>query len=372
MDRPKFRWGILGTAHIARKNWKAIHNTQNGIVAAVASRDQRRSQQFIAECQADVAFPTVPRALGSYEELIGSADVDGLYIPLPTGIRKEWVLRAAAAGKHVVCEKPCAVSMGDLREMVSTCRRHQVQFMDGVMFMHSQRLEAIREALNESKTIGPIKRINCVFNFNAPEEFFKTNIRVNSALEPYGCLGDLGWYCIRFILWAMNWQLPGTVSGRMLAGIKGNGSPKPVATEFSGELFFEGGVSSSFYCSFITDLQQTAQISGSGGCLELRDFVLPFFGCESTFETWNPVHQVRGCDFNLEPNHRRWSTREYSNSHPTAQETNLFRNFVDQVRTGQLHEGWTEMALHTQQVMEACHDSALVAIPAHGLRGRTA
>src|ERR1044071_2572464 len=117
MERPKFRWGILGTANIARKNWRAIYNTPNGIIAAVASREQSRSQQFIAQCQAEAAFTTPPRALGSYEDMIASTDLDGVYIPLPTGVRKPWVLRAAEAGKHVLCEKPCGVSLADVREM---------------------------------------------------------------------------------------------------------------------------------------------------------------------------------------------------------------------------------------------------------------
>jgi predicted dehydrogenase len=354
MDTPKFRWGILGTANIARKNWKAIYNTSNGVVAAVASRDPRRARDFITDCQAEVPFPTPPRPVGSYEEMVTATDLDGLYVPLPTGIRKQWVLRAAEAGKHVICEKPCGVSVDDVREMVSACRHNRVQFMDGVMFMHSRRLEAIRQVLDDNKTIGPIRRVSSAFNFNAPEEFFASNIRVDRSLEPHGCLGDLGWYCIRFALWAMKWELPQKVSGRMLAS-----TAEQVPTEFSGELFFLGGASHSFYCSFITDLRQTVQISGPGGCLEMHDFVLPFFGCEAGFETWNPSHQVRGCEFTLEPNCRRWSVREYSNSHPTAQETNQFRNFVDQVRSGSLNEAWPDMALKTQQVMQACRDSAL-------------
>jgi predicted dehydrogenase len=354
MDAPTFRWGILATANIARKNWKGIANSGNGVVTAVGSREKGRSKQFIAECQAQVPFATAPRALGSYEEVVASPDVDGVYIPVPTGIRKEWVLRAAAAGKHVLCEKPCGISVDDVREMISVCRDHGVQFMDGVMFMHSRRLEAIRQVLNDVKTIGPVRRIATVFNFNAPEAFFTTNIRVNRTLEPHGCLGDLGWYCIRFALWVMNWQLPQKVSGRVLSAISDQ-----VPTEFSGELFFAGGASHSFYCSFITDLQQTAQISGPRGCLELHDFVLPFYGCEARFETWGPEHHVRGCEFNLEPHHRRWSVPEYSDSHPNAQETNMFRNFVDQVRTGSLNDTWPDMALKTQQVMQACRDSAL-------------
>src|SRR4051812_24006554 len=115
-EHGKLRWGILSTAQIARKNWSAIHHSGNGTVVAVASRDVARSRNFIAECQAHAPMQATPRALGSYEELLAAKDVDAVYIPLPTGLRKEWVLRAAAAGKHIVCEKPCAVSAADLEE----------------------------------------------------------------------------------------------------------------------------------------------------------------------------------------------------------------------------------------------------------------
>ena len=226
-----FRWGILGAAEIARKNWKAILNSQNGVVTVVASRTVERSQAFIAACQAAAPFPTCPRAVGSYEELIAAKDVDGIYMPVPTGIRKEWVVRAAQAGKHIVCEKPCAVSASDLAEMLAVCRKHKVQFMDGVMFMHSQRLARMGEVLHDGQTIGPIRRISASFTFDAPAEFFRSNIRVQSQLEPYGCLGDLGWYCLRFILWAMDWKLPEQVTGRTHREAQGKGS----AARYSGK-----------------------------------------------------------------------------------------------------------------------------------------
>src|SRR4051794_18943294 len=101
----KLRWGILGTANIARKNWRAILHSDNSVVTAVASRDAGRSGKFITEIQREASFEAVPAALGSYEELISSREVDALYIPLPTALRKEWVLRAAEAGKHVLIEK---------------------------------------------------------------------------------------------------------------------------------------------------------------------------------------------------------------------------------------------------------------------------
>jgi len=358
MTTNKLRWGILSTAQIGRKNWKAIRNTGNSTIVAVASRDAERSHRFIAGCQADEPVEPVPRALGSYEELLASKDVDAVYIPLPTGLRKEWVIRAAEAGKHIVCEKPCATSVADLREMLETCRRQRVQFMDGVMFMHSRRLNCIREVLNDGTSVGETKRITSAFSFLGDEKFFARNIRASSALEPFGCLGDLGWYCIRLALWVMNEQLPRRVMGRILSETHGTNRPGSVPAEFSGELLFDHGVSSGFYCSFLTRDEQWATISGTKGYLRMADFVVPFFGNEAFFQVNNAQHHVTGCDFNMESHWRRFAVPEYSNSHATAQETNLFRNFADQVRADSLNETWPQIALKTQQVMNACFDSA--------------
>jgi predicted dehydrogenase len=352
------RWGILGAANIARKNWKAIWNSGNGRVAAVASRSSAKSREFISACQAQVPFEPEPKAFGDYDELLASREIDAVYIPLPTGLRGEWVKRAAQAGKHIVCEKPCATSVSELREMLDACRSNHVQFMDGVMFTHSRRLERMREVLDDGKTVGRIRRISSAFTFYAPEEFFASNIRARSDLEPFGCLGDLGWYCIRFALWAMNWTLPERVTGQMLSEFKHPTSDKSVPTEFSAELIFPNGVSSSLYCSFVNDTEQWAIVSGERGHLRLADFVLPFTGKRIGFETGNAVFDVRGCDFEMQPGQKRIEVDEYSHSDSTSQETRLFRNFADQVRSGKLNVLWPEMALKTQMVMEACMESA--------------
>lgn len=79
-----------------------------------------------------------------------------------------------------------------------------MQFIDGVMFMHSARLPKMRAVLDDGASIGAIRRITSSFSFCAAPDFFAGNIRARSELEPLGCLGDLGWYNIRFALWAMN------------------------------------------------------------------------------------------------------------------------------------------------------------------------
>ncbi len=346
------RWGILGTANIARKNWKAMRLSGNGTLVAVASRERSRAEQFIAECQGEVPFPTPPAACGSYEELLARADVDAVYIPLPTGIRPQWVIRAAEAGKHVLCEKPCAPDAGQLRQMLDACRRRNVQFMDGVMFMHSQRLPLLRRVLDDPNAVGRLRRITSQFCFAGSSDFLRDNIRVQHELEPLGTLGDLGWYNIRLSLWVMNYTLPRAVSGRMLAA-RGE-----VPIEFSGELFFDGDVTASFYCSFQTMLQQWAYISGDRGTISLDDFVLPHYGCEVGFILAQPYYRTVGCAFNMEQHLQRYSVREYSDGMPGAQEINMIRTFSQGVLQGKWDPQWAEIAWKTQVVLDACLRSA--------------
>ncbi|MFP6614086.1 MAG: Gfo/Idh/MocA family oxidoreductase [Pirellulales bacterium] len=352
------RWGILGTATIARKNWKSIWNSGNATLVAVASRDLSRSQHYIAECQAQVPFDPPPRAYGSYEELLGSDDIDAVYIPLPTGVRKEWVIRAAEAGKHVMCEKPCGNNAAEVAEILAACEANNVQFMDGVMFMHSKRLNAIRQVLDDGSSVGQIRRITSQFSFCAPDDWIDSNIRTSSELERFGCLGDLGWYNIRFALWAMNYQMPERVSARTLTAKGRSDSPSAVPVEFSAEMFFAGGVSSSFYCSFIGEHQQWVNVSGTEGYLYVDDFVLPFYGSEVGFEVSNAVFDLHGCEFNMEEHTRRLAVAEYSSGEPNAQETYLFRNFADSVLSGKADPKWGKITLQTQQVVDACLQSA--------------
>ncbi len=340
MAQPLCRWGILGTANIARKNWKAIRHADNATLVAVASRDRAKAQRFIDECQGDVPFAPAPTACGSYEELLARKDIDAVYIPLPTGVRKEWVLTAA-----------------DVRAMLDACRSAGVQFMDGVMFMHSGRLNLLRQTLDTPQTIGPLLRIVSQFSFKATDEFLAGNIRVTSDLEPLGALGDLGWYNIRFSLWAMKEQLPERVTGRILAR-HGAGGGVAVPLDFSGELFYPNGVTASFYCSFRAENQQWAVLSGTHGYLTVPDFVLPFFGSEVAFEVNTPIFRVQGGDFNMEAHPRRFAVHEYSNGTPNSQETNMIRRFAGLVLGGKVDPHWGDIALKTQQVLDACLRSA--------------
>jgi len=351
----KLRFGILSTANIGRQNWKAIFNCGNAIVTAVASRDAARSREFIHKCQQEFPFAAEPAALGSYEQLLASPNVDAVYVPVPTGLRKEWVLRAAAAGKHVVCEKPCGVNLADVQEMVDACRKNRVQFMDGVMFMHSPRLPSIRGVLDDGKSVGPVRWIASAFSFLGTGGFSDNNIRVDGRLEPTGCLGDLGWYCIRFTLWATKWQLPHSVTGRILSQSEPLGGRKPAPTEFSAELFFADGVSAGFYSSFVAALQQWVFVSGRDGWLRMPDFVHPFNGREPAFEVNRMEIRVPAAPGTPAPEP---GSDPAELGHVTAQNTIMFRNFANQVFSGKLSDAWPMWSLKTQQVLDACFRSA--------------
>ena len=115
-----FRWGILSTAKIAREHViPALNDSDNGLVTAVASRDLSRAKAVAERIGARHAF-------GSYDEMLASDAVDGVYIPLPTSEHVEWAVKAADAGKHVLVEKPLALKAADIAPVIAARDRNKV------------------------------------------------------------------------------------------------------------------------------------------------------------------------------------------------------------------------------------------------------
>jgi predicted dehydrogenase len=150
----------------------------------------------------------------------------------------------------------------------------------------------------------------------------------------------------------MKYALPERVIGHLIADQNG------VPTEFSAELFFADAVTASFYCSFRTELQQWAHVSGTRGSISVADFVLPYFGCEAAFVADTPKFNVKNTSYHWESHPRRVAVPEYSDGHPDAQETNMIRNFSALVSSGKRDDSWGEIALATQRVVDACVASA--------------
>jgi predicted dehydrogenase len=149
-------------------------------------------------------------------------------------------------------------------------------------------------------------------------------------------------------LWALKWQTPREVTGRILTVKNDPHGTASSPLEFSGELFFADGVSAGFYCSFMVPNQRWVNISGAKGSLRMDDFVHPFHPHEPSYQLNDVSVPVKVCD----------CPGPHDQSITRAQDVNMFRNFASQVRSGQLNAEWPEWTLRTQRVQDACLESA--------------
>lgn len=153
-----FRWGILSTARIGRELViPAILDSTNGVVAAIASRDATRAEAVAARFG-------VPRVFGSYEDLLASPDVDAVYIPLPTSQHVEWTLRAAKAGKHVLCEKPIALEASQIAAVIAARDENRVLISEAFMVTYSPVWHHVRRLLAEG-AIGRLRQVQGAFTY---------------------------------------------------------------------------------------------------------------------------------------------------------------------------------------------------------------
>ncbi len=139
-----------------------------------------------------MGLPETVKLYGSYEELLQDPSIHAVYIPLPTTLHLEWVLKAAKAGKHILLDKPVAVNAGEFVLMRNECRSRGLLLMDGTMYPHCKRTADLLTYVSRRCEGKRVKRINTSFSFPGSEEFFQNNIRVKPETEPLGAVGDLG------------------------------------------------------------------------------------------------------------------------------------------------------------------------------------
>jgi predicted dehydrogenase len=226
-------------------------------LAAVASRKLETAQQFASK-------HGIPRAFGSWAEMLSSNTVDAIYVATPTSVREEVCLLAAANGKHVLGEKPFA-NLPSLRRITSACRKSGVGFMDGTHFVHHPRTARIKTTLNEK--IGWPWSIDSAFQFSSPGA---DNIRLDPKLEPYGAIGDAGWYNMRA---AVEFTAPGVNIVGVDAYVRRDKKSNAVITG-SGVIAFSDGSTNTWNCGFEAGaLNMDLRLSGAGGQFSLHDFV---------------------------------------------------------------------------------------------------
>jgi len=241
------RWGILSTASIATE--KAIPGMLRAArceVAAIGSRDQTRAAA-VAERHG------IPRVHGSYEALLADPDVDAVYIPLPNHLHAEWTIAAARAGKHVLCEKPLALTSADAERMIEVCRAEGVALMEAFMYRLHPSWVAVRE-LVASGRIGRLVAVNSWFSYFNDDP---ANIR-NIAAYGGGALFDIGCYSVN-----LSRMLFGSEPRRVEAAIVRDPA-SGVDVLASGLLEFADGVA-TFTCSTRAEPDQQVHVYGTAG-----------------------------------------------------------------------------------------------------------
>jgi len=243
----ELRWGILSTAHIARtKVIPGIQKADRCQVVAIGSRDLDQARRAAAQLG-------IPNAHGSYEALLADPEIDAVYIPLPNHLHMQWTIAAARAGKHVLCEKPLALTSADAQTMVDVCAAEGVRLMEAFMYRLHPSWVAVRE-LVASGRIGRLVAVQSWFSYFNDDP---TNIR-NIRHYGGGALMDVGCYSVN-----LSRMLFGSEPTRVEASVVRD-RPGSVDVLTSGLLQFEDG-QATFTCSTRAEDDQRVHVYGSQG-----------------------------------------------------------------------------------------------------------
>ena len=246
-------WGVLGTAGIAKgQTIPGMLLAENCTLYAIAGRSMEKAEQFKAQFGFEKAYD-------SYEALLADPVVEAVYIPLPNHLHYEWVIKAAKAGKHILCEKPLAPTAAQAAEMQAAAKENGVLLMEAFAFLHSPLIAALKKEL-DSGVIGEVRYLENAF---VTSDYDISNIRMRRETLG-GSLYDLGCYCISQSIWLL-------------------GEPERVsaAADFSGEgvdrlttgfLTYPDGVRAAFTCGMLLATEQDRridrlQIHGTKGVL---------------------------------------------------------------------------------------------------------
>lgn len=203
---------VVSTAEIAKnKVIPALQSVESTTLVAVSSRDKDRAQAFIDENCKDTTCVGM-----THDEVLSSTSIDAVYVPLPSRVRKDFIIKALQNDKHVYSEKPHGGTVKELKEVLDLAKERNLQWIDGTMWYHSNRTKAMEEKLFQCKVLGEIKRVSASFTWGGgglvDQDWVEGgNGRTDPKRELMGMLGDSGHYPISVVAWAFGWKLPSKV-----------------------------------------------------------------------------------------------------------------------------------------------------------------
>jgi len=247
----RLAWGILGTGNIARQFVTGVNASRRGRLAAVGSRQAEKAAAFGQAHHIDEAY-------GSYQAVLDDPRVEAVYNSLPNNLHHEWTIKALRAGKHVLCEKPFAVNLGQAQEMFDVAEHEGRVLMEAFMYRMHPLTRAVVEAVRGG-AIGEVKLIRTSFCFKVTK--WEGNIRFSPALAG-GVIMDVGCYCVNF--------------SRLFAGAEPSGihvvhhrHESGVDDVAAGTLTFPNGVMATFTCGMSVHADNMASVCGSEGYVEI-------------------------------------------------------------------------------------------------------
>jgi predicted dehydrogenase len=252
----KLRWGVLSTAAIGLK--KVIPAMQRGqftTVVAIASRDLAKAQQAATALK-------IPTAYGSYEELLADPNIDAIYNPLPNQLHVPWTIKAAEAGKHVLCEKPVSLAVAEAESLLAVRSRTGVKIGEAFMIRSAPQWLRLRELLKQGRVVGDLRSIVGFFSYFNIDP---ANIR-NQVETGGGALMDIGCYLIHASRYAFA-QEPTRVVARI------DRDPKMHTDRLTSAILDFAAGQSIFTCSTQLVPYQRVHFLGTRGRIEIE---IPF------------------------------------------------------------------------------------------------
>jgi len=249
------RLGVLGAANIARKVVIPSILRADGVEFVAIGSESRLGRDFVNQPEGTQAQRRLRSAVRvcSYTELLADPEVDAVYIPLPNHLHAEWSIRAADAGKHVLCEKPAARTANETEQMIEHCVSRGVVWMEAFMYRFHPQWKLVFERLSNG-AIGDLRTIRSVFTFTVRDP---QNIRRRPDAGG-GSLYDVGAYCVNVSRWLVG-RSPVAVSGRMHL------SPEGVDEEFQGLLDFGDGQTALINSSLSQPYRHEVELLGTEG-----------------------------------------------------------------------------------------------------------
>jgi predicted dehydrogenase len=247
------RFGILGTGLIAQNHViPALQQAERVELLAIASRSQQKADDVAARF-------AIPRAFGSYDELLADPGIDAVYLPLPNDLHGPWTKRAATAGKHVLCEKPITLTSAEAESVAAHCSEHNVLAMEAFMYRFHPAWVKVRELIADN-AIGRITDVGTWFAFRTVHD---ADYRLDFAAGG-GALYDVGCYAVN-----VSRMLLGDNPDRVLAAARRNPTTG-VDMTFNGILDY-GDAFATFTCSMEQEPQHSIVIHGTGGWISIAD-----------------------------------------------------------------------------------------------------